>query len=175
MTTTAYFRKQAENNAWANAVLYAALADLPPEAYAAPYPSFFRSIPATLNHIYGRDLYYLDALTEGGKGRSVYDRAEVSYLGELGRLQASQDAAFVAFCAALSVEDLTRHVPTERPGTSTSERIDWLILHLVQHQIHHRGQVHAMISQAGGQPPQLDDFYLEHGRVPGAAPYWRGT
>ena len=173
--TVGHFVKQAENNAWANGVLYAALAELSPEAYGSPYPSFFGSIPATLNHIYGRDLYYLDALTEGGKGRSVYDREDVHDPRDLGQLQAGQDAGFVAFCEGLSEDDLTRTVPTERPGGMTSERIDWLILHLIQHQIHHRGQVHAMISQAGGHPPQLDDFYLDHGRAAGAEPYWQGT
>lgn len=173
--TVSYFQRQAENNAWANSVLYTALGALSPEAYSAPYPSFFGSIPATLNHIYAVDLYYLDALAEGGKGRAVYDREDIHELRDLGQLQAAQDTEFMAFCKGLSEDDLTRTVPTDRPDGMTSERIDWLILHLVQHQVHHRGQVHAMISQGGGNPPQLDDFYLDHGRAAGAEPYWQGT
>ena len=47
-----------------------------------------------------------------------------------------------------------------------------LILHLVQHDVHHRGQVHTMLSHAGIDPPQLDDFYLEFGRVETAKAYW---
>ena len=54
-----------------------------------------------------------------------------------------------------------------RPG-----RRGALLLHLVQHQIHHRGQSHVQLQHAGIDPPQLDDFYLEYGRVPSAQAYW---
>jgi uncharacterized damage-inducible protein DinB len=44
------------------------------------------------------------------------------------------------------------------------ERVDRLLLHLFQHQIHHRGQVHAMLSGTRVASPQLDEFYLEGDR-----------
>jgi uncharacterized damage-inducible protein DinB len=34
-----------------------------------------------------------------------------------------------------------------------------LLLHLFLHQIHHRGQAHAMLSGTDVKPPQLDEFY----------------
>jgi uncharacterized damage-inducible protein DinB len=37
--------------------------------------------------------------------------------------------------------------------------MDRLLLHLFQHQIHHRGQAHAMLSATGVRPPQLDEFF----------------
>jgi hypothetical protein len=37
--------------------------------------------------------------------------------------------------------------------------MDRLLLHLFQHQIHHRGQAHAMLSGTSGPPPQLDEFF----------------
>ena len=40
-----------------------------------------------------------------------------------------------------------------------TERADRLLLHLFQHQIHHRGQAHAMLSETGVAPPQLDEFF----------------
>jgi uncharacterized damage-inducible protein DinB len=40
-----------------------------------------------------------------------------------------------------------------------TERADRLLLHLFQHQIHHRGQAHAMISGTAVAPPQLDEFF----------------
>jgi uncharacterized damage-inducible protein DinB len=40
-----------------------------------------------------------------------------------------------------------------------TERRDRLLLHLFQHQIHHRGQAHAMLSGTSVKPPQLDEFY----------------
>jgi uncharacterized damage-inducible protein DinB len=37
--------------------------------------------------------------------------------------------------------------------------MDRLLLHVFQHQIHHRGQAHAMLSGTSVQPPQLDEFF----------------
>jgi uncharacterized damage-inducible protein DinB len=39
--------------------------------------------------------------------------------------------------------------------------MDRLLLHLFQHQIHHRGQAHAMLSATSVRPPQLDEFFPE--------------
>ena len=49
------------------------------------------------------------------------------------------------------------------------ERVSYLLAHLFQHQIHHRGQAHAMLSGAGVSPPQLDEFFLDYDRDPAAA------
>ena len=42
------------------------------------------------------------------------------------------------------------------------ERIGDLLAHLFIHQIHHRGQVHAMLSGTSVKPPQLDEFFLDY-------------
>ncbi len=170
--TTRAFLKQAENNAWANATLYAAVTEIPAEAYRADYPSFFGSIPRTLNHIYEVDLFYVDALTRGGRGRGVFDREDIADPAVLATAQAKSDNALIAHCAALTAADLDRRVTVERQDGPTHERHDDLLQHLFQHQVHHRGQVHGMLSQAGVDPPQLDDFFLEFGRVDSAKPYW---
>ena len=47
----------------------------------------------------------------------------------------------------------------QRSKIMVRERIDRLLLHLFEHQIHHRGQVHAMLSGTSVKPPQLDEFY----------------
>ena len=39
------------------------------------------------------------------------------------------------------------------------ERCDRLLMHLFQHDIHHRGQAHAMLSSTSVAPPQLDEFF----------------
>ena len=64
----AHFRAMARNNAWANDRLLEACEGLDAAAFAAPRTSFFPSLRATLNHIYGVDVYYLDALEETGRG-----------------------------------------------------------------------------------------------------------
>ncbi|MCO4825227.1 MAG: hypothetical protein KC451_10270 [Amylibacter sp.] len=96
-------------------------------------------------------------------------------MAELAVLQAAQADVverLIRFCKGLSVGTLTELRDTERPDGMVQERVDWLLLHLIQHDIHHRGQVHAMLNDAGVKPPQLDDFYLDDGRVETAKPFW---
>ncbi|MGI9391343.1 MAG: DinB family protein [Boseongicola sp.] len=164
--------RMALNNAWANATLYAALNNLPDSAFTAERPGFFSSLAKTMNHIYEVDLYYLDALEGGGAGRSVYDRADNDNAAELAALQSAADMRFAQFCNDITTETLEASRLTVRPSGNSEENVAALILHLVQHQIHHRGQAHVQLSDAGVSPPQMDDFYLEHGRVPSAQAYW---
>jgi uncharacterized damage-inducible protein DinB len=57
--------------------------------------------------------------------------------------------------------DLSRKVVTDRgENGQLQERIGAILPHLFQHQIHHRGQAHAMLSGTGVKPPQLDEFLL---------------
>jgi uncharacterized damage-inducible protein DinB len=164
--------KMAQNNAWSNATLYKVMNRLPRNAFIAARPGFFPSLSKTMNHIYEVDLYYLDALEQGGRGRTVYDRADVNEPGELAALQAATDLRFAAFCDAITPETLIAPRRTLRSDGECEETVAALVLHLVQHQIHHRGQAHVQLQDARVSPPQLDDFYLEFGRVPSAQVYW---
>ena len=164
--------KMALNNAWANATLYEALKQLPRGVFTAQRPGFFPSLSRTMNHIYEVDLFYLDALRVGGKGRQVYDREDVDDAAQLAELQAESDMHFALYCKDITTARLGSKVATERKDALIEEDVAALLLHLVQHQIHHRGQAHVQLSDSGVAPPQLDDFYLEFGRVPSAAAYW---
>jgi uncharacterized damage-inducible protein DinB len=168
---TPYLR-MALNNAWANATLYGALTALPGEAFLAKRQGFFPSLCATMNHIYEVDLYYVDALEAGGLGRSVYDREDIDDARTLAEAQATVDLRLATVCSKLTPADLQANRQTERKDTTCHERVDALLLHLFQHQIHHRGQAHVQLQEAGIDPPQLDDFHLEHGRVPSAQAYF---
>lgn len=160
------------NNAWANATLYAALSGLSEAAFIEERPGFFPSLAATLNHIHEVDLYYLDALEQGGQGRAVFDRAPVTDPAALAQLQSETDMRFATFCQNLGDGDLEETRVTDRPSGPVGETVSALILHLVQHQIHHRGQAHVQLSHAGVAPPQLDEFHLKYDRAPSAAAYW---
>ncbi len=161
----------AQNNAWANATLYKAISGMGRGAFTAPRPGFFPSLSQTLNHIYEVDLYYLDALENGGLGRAVYDRTDISDVAELARAQAAADARLVAFCADMTEDVLAQTRLTDRREGPVEETVADLLPHLTQHQIHHRGQAHVQVQDAGIAPPQLDDFYLIYGRVPSATDY----
>ena len=158
------------NNAYANRTLFGAIAGMQRPEFLAKRPGFFPSLSRTLNHIYEVDLFYLDAVEEGGLGRSVYQRADIEDVADLAAAQARVDMRLAMFCAGEM--DPARAVPVERKNGMTEETISALLPHLFQHQIHHRGQAHVQIGHAGIAPPQLDDFFLEFERSPIAAEYF---
>lgn len=163
-----HFRAMARNNAWANVRLLGACASLGTAEFAAARTGFFPSLRATLNHNLLVDLYYIDALEEGGLGRAVARPApDLASPRTLRTAQALADARLLVFCDGLEPGDLARMVPVDR-GAPVPERIDNLLAHLFQHQIHHRGQAHAMLAGTGVAPPQLDEFFLDFDRHPSA-------
>ena len=167
---TLSFVQMALNNAYANRTLYGAISELGQAEFMTPRPGFFPSLSKTLNHIYEVDLFYVDALEEGGLGRSVFERTDIEDVKALASAQAEVDLRLAVFCG--SDPDLEKSVDVERKGLVTKEKIGAILPHLLQHQIHHRGQAHVQISDAGLEPPQLDDFFLEHGRAPIAQEYF---
>jgi uncharacterized damage-inducible protein DinB len=54
---------------------------------------------------------------------------------------------------------LQRIVSVHRGTSIQRERMDRLLLHLFQHDVHHRGQAHSMLSGTSVSPPQLDEFF----------------
>ena len=147
----------ARNDAWASDRLLAACEGLSRAEWTAPRTGFFPSIEATLRHLHAIALFYLDAMEEGGLGRAVRDPAPYPAAAAL---RADQAEAGRRFVAAADTLDPERIVPVAREDRMTHERIGDLILHLAQHQIHHRGQVHAMLSGTSVAPPQLDEYLL---------------
>jgi len=166
-----HFRAMARNNAWANGRLLEACESLDATAFAAPRTGFFPSLRQTLNHNHAVDLFYVDALEEGGRGLSVFDPApDLAEPPALRAAQSAVDGRLIAFCDGMTAADLDRRVATDRgEARPVTERIDALLGHLFQHQIHHRGQAHAMLAGTDVPPPQLDEFFLDWDRHPTVA------
>lgn len=156
------YRAFARNNAWANHRLLTACAALPQTDFEAKRTGFFPSLQRTLNHIHVIDLFYVDALEDGWLGPAAW-KNEVPYpsLAALKPAQAAVDERLIAVCDALTPEILNSVVRINRDTAVQTERRDRLLMHLFQHQIHHRGQAHAMLSGTSVAPPQLDEFFAE--------------
>ena len=163
MTATTYFRAQAYNNAWANHRLLKACGSLPEQELTARRISFFPNIIHTLNHILTVDWYYLSGLEGDSLGTRAFE-PEVPYpdISALSQEQRRVDRHLVEFCEKLDDAALSGNVDHQRRDWVQTERTDHTLLHLFQHQIHHRGQVHAMLSATTVPPPQLDEFFLNH-------------
>lgn len=157
-------RRMARNNLWSNDRLYRAVLQLKPGEFEAERTSFFPSIKETLNHILAVDHLYLDFLEEGGVGAAAHDDfVPFDEPPGLFAAQAASDRRLIAFCDRLSVDGLERSVITDRREDGRiPERVGDLLAHLFIHDIHHRGQVHAMLSGTSVKPPQLDEFFLDY-------------
>lgn len=157
-----HFRAMARNNAWSNQRLLTACAGLSQQEFEATRVSFFPSLQQTLNHILIVDWYYLDGLEQGGRGLAVVaNELPFPRLAELAPAQAAADARLLRFCDALRESELERIVVLDRGEDGlTRESLHAVLAHLFVHQIHHRGQAHAMLAGTRVEPPQLDEFFL---------------
>ncbi|MBA8905398.1 DinB family protein [Aminobacter ciceronei] len=164
MELTSHFSRMARNSLWSNDRIYRAVLALQPGELEAERTSFFPSLKETLNHILEVDLFYLDMIEEGGEGQKLFDRyVAFDTAQSLAAAQAEFDRRLVARCDGLSAVDLDRRVLSDRgEAGQIPERIGDLLAHLFIHQIHHRGQVHAMLSGSSVDPPQLDEFFLDY-------------
>jgi uncharacterized damage-inducible protein DinB len=160
---------EAYNNAWANHRLLRACALLSQEEFVARRTGFFPSIKATLNHILTVDWFYMDALEREARGapphpdfRSAFFKVREPFdtCAALREAQRAADRRLIAYCRALRDADLQRMVDIDRGnGQWQRDTRQRLLAHLFEHQIHHRGQVHAMLSSSRVAPPQLDEFF----------------
>ena len=160
MTLNEHLVRMAHNNRWCNHRLLTACRALREDEYRAERPAYFGTIHATLNHILIVDLAYLGRL----KGeRRVSDDCEELHV-TLARLVAHQsgvDRELIDYCGSQTADSLASSVQFVRANNQPySETVLDVLTHLFLHQVHHRGQVHGMLSGTTVAPPQLDEFFL---------------
>jgi uncharacterized damage-inducible protein DinB len=162
-----HFYTMACNNAWSNHRLLTACCKLSQADFTAARVSFFPSIKATLNHNLTVDWYYVDALERGLLGEPVTRDVERFFANAepfatcatLATEQRAVDRRLVDLCVTLTDAQLALSVPLQRRTGVETENTTRLLAHLFQHQIHHRGQTHAMLAGTSVAPPQLDEFF----------------
>ncbi|MDO9415116.1 DinB family protein [Pararhizobium sp.] len=155
------FRKLAISNRLANSRLHRACATLQDGEFRAVRIGFFPSISLTLNHIFQVDLFYVDALEGGKLGYRAFEIEEpFRDIGLLAEAQAQVDQRLLTLCSGLDAARLSSTVEIHRGNRVQTDRMDDVVSHLFQHQTHHRGQAHAMLSGTSVAPPQLDEFIV---------------
>jgi uncharacterized damage-inducible protein DinB len=156
-----YFRAMARNNAWANHRLLSACTRLSDAEFQAERVSFFPGIMQTLNHLLYVDWFYVDALEGGTLGPKAWaDETPCPTVAVLFPAQQAVDRRLVSFCDRLDAAGLARETRIHRGDRVQADRTDKVLLHLFEHQIHHRGQAHAMLAGTSVEPPQLDEFFM---------------
>lgn len=160
MIDPAYARQMARYNRWQNANLYGVAGRLPEAERRRERGAFFGSVHETLSHLLWADRIWMSRFSdvpppEGGIAQSVslYPDWE-----GLTRERAAFDATILAWAERLDASWLAGD-HTWYSGAAKREitKPTWLLVtHMFNHQTHHRGQVHCMLTQAGGTPHATD-------------------
>lgn len=159
----AHFEKLAGYNAWANRRLYAAAAALPDADRRRDEGAFFGSLHATLNHLLVTDVIWLARL------RSIKGppwRLDHIAHDDFNDLTAAREALDDDLIRYLRDEaDLTGTIAYAR--VSTREPIvqptPEALAHVFNHQTHHRGQCHMLLTRLTGTAPELDLLFFQRG------------
>ncbi len=153
----AHFQMMARYNRLANERLYDCCAKLPDAERKRNRQAFFKSIHGTLNHLMVGDRNWMTRF-EGGTASSAHlDAILYDDFDELRAARVREDERIERFAAALSEEFLDGEIAyVSNEGKSYRKPTRMLLAHLFNHETHHRGQVHDMLSQAGIATPVLD-------------------
>ncbi len=152
------------NNAWANHRLLKACAMLSQDDFVAPRTSFFPSIKSTLNHNLMVDAFYLDCLERSLHGQPPdlsprsWEEVHVTCAAILAA-QHAMDRRLCDLCHGLADAQLDATIEIPRRAGLQRDSTTRILAHLFEHQIHHRGQAHAMLAGTPVPPPQLDEFF----------------
>jgi len=152
-----HFQLLAHYNALANQKLYDACAQLSDVDRKFVRLAFFKSIHGTLNHIMVGDRIWLgrfggQELPSTGLDAVLYDD-----FAELRQARIQEDARIIQFVATLTESFLAQSITyRNNAGVVHTDPNDLLLAHIFNHQTHHRGQVHDMLSQTEVAPPSLD-------------------
>ncbi|NRB02198.1 MAG: DinB family protein [Rhodobacteraceae bacterium] len=160
MISIAYCRVFARYNHWQNHSLIAAADGLTPKERWMDRGAFFKSIAATFNHMYWADALMLERLrgNEAPHRTIAHSLSEPDDWEDLKGLRAARDADIAGWAASVTDAGLAQEVGWYPPDGS--EKITMPVarcaVQMFNHQTHHRGQIHAMLTAAGAAPQATD-------------------
>lgn len=158
----AHLRTMARYNRWANERLYAACREAGDGEVIRPRRAFFGSIHATLNHLIVGDTLWLDRLEGRPLCGWALDHRPCADMDALEEARRALDLRIVRVLDGMADADIEGDLVYRTaidPGREmrTPRHLCWL--HMFNHQTHHRGQIHDMLSQTDVPPPPLDLIY----------------
>ena len=152
-----HLRMMARYNKWANAQLNTAVMNISHDAYMAKREAFFGSIHGGLNHI-----LLVDRIWRGrveGNPHPV-DRLDIivtesreAFLRE----RMAEDDILIDFTDSFDEKTLDEKVTySSLIGFTGTDPRRLILAHMFNHATHHRGQIHALLTQVPADPPPLD-------------------
>ena len=156
-----YVQTMARYNCWQNQSIYGASDLLSDAERKQDRGAFFGSIHQTLCHLFWGDSIWMSRF-RGGPPPEVSALNEshnmIADWGELKDRRGRLDSVILDWSETMT-EDTLRGELTWYSSAIDKELtrpMDFLLLHFFNHQTHHRGQAHAMITAAGGKPDDTD-------------------
>jgi len=157
MDLAAHFQMLARYNRIANERLFEKCAQLDAAEYRRQRQGSFGSIHGLLNHILLGDRIWMTRFEGGGHATPPLDAVLFDDFSDLRPARRDQDARIEEFFARLPEGFFGRTFHyLNNQGLQYVEEAGVAVSHFFNHQTHHRGQVHVMLSQTPVPPPPLD-------------------
>ncbi|KND62008.1 dinb protein [Candidatus Burkholderia verschuerenii] len=166
-----HFDMFARYNTWANARLYDAAGALPDADYRADRGAFFKSVHGTLNHLLVTDRVWMHRCTGEGTPPERLDTIVFDTFAELDAERREEDSRIERYVTALTPQALAGTISYKRVTTPElfTQPLMPALAHWFNHQTHHRGQAHALLTSLTGRAPELDLLFFQRLALTGGA------
>ena len=161
MITPAYVCAMAVYNRWQNENLYGTADGLSDEVRKQQRGAFFGSIHGTLNHLLWGDQNWMSRFADTPKPKLAgipNSPGLHENWADLKRERAAFDEVIIGWAEKLDPAwlegDLTWYSGASKRDVTKPKGL--LVTHMFNHQTHHRGQVHCMLTQCGAKPGDTD-------------------
>ncbi len=161
VTPAAHYRMFGHYNAWANGRLYATAARLSPEQYRADRGAFFKSVHGTVNHLLVTDRIWLQRFSGVGDAPGRLDAILFETFDELRAAREVEDRRIVDSVDGLDDARIAGTIKYRRVSSPEQFEQQLAPAHWFNHQTHHRGQVHAVLTGLVGEAPELDLLFFQ--------------
>ncbi|MEQ1944103.1 DinB family protein [Mesorhizobium sp. VNQ89] len=158
-----HFTMFAAYNAWANQRVYEAAGALTKEEFARDVGAFFKSMRGTLNHLLVTDRIWLKRFTGEGEAPSALDTILYIDFAKLRVAREAEDRRLADWIGSLTEKQMAGRFTymTVTDMRTISQRLAPALAHLFNHQTHHRGQAHSILTGLGKDAPSLDLIYFQ--------------
>jgi uncharacterized damage-inducible protein DinB len=158
-----HFQMFAAYNSWANQRVYDAAAELDDDELNRDTGAFFRSMTGTLNHLLAADRIWMKRFTGEGDAPASLDEILFDELPPLRAAREAEDRRIVKWVGGLGEEALSGRFTymTVTDMRTISQRLAPSLAHFFNHQTHHRGQAHMILTSLGRPSPTLDLIHFQ--------------
>jgi uncharacterized damage-inducible protein DinB len=167
MISTSHIKTMARYNQWQNRSLYREAEAIGDIERRMPRGAFFSSIHGTLSHLIWGDMIWMHRFAQTPKPAGGITESPFLFTDwdTLAAQRVAFDDAIIAWSEQVNSEWLSGDMGwySGAIGRQVTKPVWFLVTHMFNHQTHHRGQVHAMLTAAGAKPDDTDMIFMEAG------------